>query len=726
MNRIYYSLLSIFVFTFFLSSSPLHAQSVIYVDSSAVTGFKDGSTWANAYSDLSLALSKAPSGSQIWIANGTYFPTSTTNQSVSISIDKPLEIYGGFSGNETNLNQRNPELNLTFLSADIGVKGVRDDNSGYILNIQNVSKLIIIDGISFGDSKSSPLNIYKGNCQINNCKFYRNTNYGIMISNGIYTISNSLFKDNTYGISCTSSTYTITDCDFNHNELGVYDDRGNGKILNCSMTENTTVYNACIGMFLTVSLVIDNCKFINNAATTHSCVISAVNPLNLVVKNSDFINNRTGTHSVIKLQEANATFENCKFRGNYAGNFGGTMYISSNSNVIIKNSDFINNRSGETYPGLKIENSTCDIRNCTFISNTSPIITGALGNQTRSTSIVTNSIFRENGPKQIENYGFLTIKNSIIQGGYVGSNNFDSDPLFLDKDGPDDILGNLDDNLQIANCSPAVNRGTIDTSGLYLPPNDLSGLSRIFNDTVDIGAYESQGWPSIVNSFQGSANFCQGDSVIINAPAGYSSYEWSNNATTPSINVKQAGSYKVRVRDNNNCPSPYSDPVIVMVNPLPSKPSIVNVGSDILEADLSAPIYEWKKGTEVLNDFTKQINATSGKYTVRLQDYNSCYSIPSDTFEFVLTSTVDPLTTNGFILYPNPTRGLITVNMEEAFGMSDIKVMNSIGQVCQAKINWLSSKKAIVDVSDFENSLIYILVTLKNKVATYPVIISKE
>lgn len=45
----------------------------------------------------------------------------------------------------------------------------------------------------------------------------------------------------------------------------------------------------------------------------------------------------------------------------------------------------------------------------------------------------------------------------------------------------------------------------------------------------------------------GSTTFCQGDSVLLSAPAGYAEYLWSNGATTQTIYAKAAGRYTVRV-----------------------------------------------------------------------------------------------------------------------------------------------------------------------------------
>jgi hypothetical protein len=61
----------------------------------------------------------------------------------------------------------------------------------------------------------------------------------------------------------------------------------------------------------------------------------------------------------------------------------------------------------------------------------------------------------------------------------------------------------------------------------------------------------------------GSTTFCEGGSVQLQAPVGYSNYQWTNAETTPNILVDAAGSYSVRVQHSNSCWSTYSDATII-------------------------------------------------------------------------------------------------------------------------------------------------------------------
>ena len=82
--------------------------STIYVKADA-SGANNGSSWADAYIDLQDALSVAVSGDQIWVASGTYYPTTGTDQSATFTLANGVSIYGGFDGTETLLTERDPE-----------------------------------------------------------------------------------------------------------------------------------------------------------------------------------------------------------------------------------------------------------------------------------------------------------------------------------------------------------------------------------------------------------------------------------------------------------------------------------------------------------------------------------------------------------------------------------------------------------------------------------------
>ena len=130
--------------------------------------------------------------------------------------------------------------------------------------------------------------------------------------------------------------------------------------------------------------------------------------------------------------------------------------------------------------------------------------------------------------------------------------------------------------------------------------------------------------PNATISASGPTNFCQGQSVMLTAPAA-SSYLWSNGAQTQSIIVSTAGTYSVTVTGPGGCTAT-STPVMVNVYALPA-PTIFASGSTTFcqggSVILSAPsgyTYLWTTGSQLQN----LIVTNSGTYQVLISNAFGC------------------------------------------------------------------------------------------------------
>jgi parallel beta-helix repeat protein len=115
---------------------------IVHVDHSA-TGLGDGTSWANAVTNLQDALATAKKDYEIWVAAGTYRPDvgvgmTAGNRSASFQLATNSKIYGGFKGGETALAQRNFRVNLSILSGDL----LGNDGPGFT-NMQDNSYHIV-------------------------------------------------------------------------------------------------------------------------------------------------------------------------------------------------------------------------------------------------------------------------------------------------------------------------------------------------------------------------------------------------------------------------------------------------------------------------------------------------------------------------------------------------------------------------------------------------------
>ena len=203
------------------------AASVIYVNAAA-SGANDGSSWQNAYTSLPLALVAAVSSDEIWVAAGTYKPTATTTRAVSFALKNGVGVYGGFAGNEASRAERNPAVNVTILSGDIGAAGTATDNSLHVVTADStVTAAAVLDGFTitggYADG-AAPDNLGAG---------LRGSNASLMIAHCVFTGNTA--SDRGGAVRMEGGNASFQDCTFTGNSAGV----GGGAVSAGSVTALT-------------------------------------------------------------------------------------------------------------------------------------------------------------------------------------------------------------------------------------------------------------------------------------------------------------------------------------------------------------------------------------------------------------------------------------------------------------------------------------------------------
>ena len=255
-----------------------------------------------------------------------------------------------------------------------------------------------------------------------------------------------------------------------------------------------------------------------------------------------------------------ATVANCSIKDNIAQKHGGGIrdvnglidrcIITGNSTVeknggglcgcdgTISNCLIYNNTATLNGGGMVMCNG--DIVNCTIADNAAGVSGGGIvwcGSAT-----ITNCIIWGNNLEQID--GGSPTYSCIQDWSAGGTGNIDSNPLFVDPNGLDGIMGTKDDNLRLSAGSPCIDAGensVVDPNG-----SDLDGNPRVVHGTVDMGAYE----------FQGITYY-----VDVDAGGNNNGSSWTHAFTDLQSALAEAVSEdEIRVADGTYTPSVPADP----------------------------------------------------------------------------------------------------------------------------------------------------------------------
>ncbi|KJD36150.1 hypothetical protein PW52_05955 [Tamlana sedimentorum] len=471
--------------------------TVYYVDANA-TGANDGSSWTDAFTNVTDALALTNLNDAVWVAKGTY-TLADKNTPIAVSTNE-VDIIGGFAGIETTIADRVltaiHTTNATIFTGDINGDDISGDfSSNKTDNAERLFEVtasdVTFDGIIFE-------NIYdtstSGGVEENGVIFIPNSS---SINN--LKIKNSVFRSN----------------------------YSNGYLLKMRT--------------LNGGLLIENTKFINNTIVNRG----------LVYVQSDSTNGYIFTrwaNVLVADNDINVTALDI-YRSDW--NNGNTL------DVVINNSTFVNNDYNSTY-GNSITASgngsvNLNVYNSIFWENT---VNGAAATRDISNGAETNY------DVVIANTVANLSSNAGTYGTFSATNVTTLDPA------TDDL--NLDSEYKPTSASNyIVDQGDNAYYDVALFGDlDLSGNTRIFNTTIDLGVYEYNStlavddislntnsvklYPNPVKDRMFVKSNGQVESVSIYNINGQLLKQSNNIENDIDVSVLPSGLYMIHIKTSNN------------------------------------------------------------------------------------------------------------------------------------------------------------------------------
>jgi hypothetical protein len=393
---------------------PLSAQRM-YVRASA-TGNNSGQTWTNAFTDLQSALQIAQKGDSVWVAEGLYRPTNTSNRAISFEPRSGVVVIGGFAGTETSLIQRDWAAHPTILSGDIGVADDSSDNSYNVMYLMEPDSATILDGLILRDGVAD------------NEAFATDAYSRLICGGGLYIMGAS-----------ADAYPDIRNCAFEHNTALYY---GGGVIVNGNNNGSTAP------KFI-------NCRFENNRAGINGGGIAkygaSVVERGLDYENCQFITNQAnqfggGIYYLDGDGRDKIELENCLIQKNFALKRGGGAFFTlgreSESTFLCKKVYFVENKSIagaalDMFSNFQPFDGKISIDSCLFRKNQGDQIVGSILFMdvltTSNTPVdINNCNYEENVAQYINFFSFDGDGNlSLNKNFFLKNNNFYNAVLLL-------------------------------------------------------------------------------------------------------------------------------------------------------------------------------------------------------------------------------------------------------------------------------------------------------
>lgn len=306
-----------------------------------------------------------------------------------------------------------------------GIKVTKDnlviDGNGHLINAKSFSRIfqikaknVIFKNITFINGYTQKgggaFYIHKNSSvTFENCIF-RN-NHSQINGGAIYNDQGNLTLKNCCGdfnkakdggfILNDEGSVIFDSCNFRDNSAqggGVLlNDNGNFSIINSNFKNN----KGEIGGSLVNSgeLKINKCDFEGNESTNQAGVILNNPNSNIILKNCKFRENKAKLGgSIYNLKEAHISFESCSFDSNWASDYGGVLVNEGHGNLK-DNCSFTNNRS---FKGAGIFNAKgkLTVKNAIFKTNLSNLYAGAIYSYYNAILDLEDCIFEENDAGQ--------------------------------------------------------------------------------------------------------------------------------------------------------------------------------------------------------------------------------------------------------------------------------------------------------------------------------------
>lgn len=436
------------------------APRVVYVNKNTPGGLYDGSSWATAFRSVQAGIDAAGSGDQVWVAAS--MPT-TLAYVEQVSLKDGTVLYGGFSGTEIRLEQRDTARNVTVLDGN---------RNGSVVTVPaTVVQAARLDGFTVRNGYQRASGIHGA---------------GVTVAGHAVIVNNTITGNTAEGVS--GGTANISEYGG-----GVYVS-GDARITGNTITGNSADNGG--GVYVAGSATIESNSIRGNIATLGGftfghgagiCYEGSGGTVtirgNTIVANSAVVSGAGIYSGIGAITIANNVI------GSNSSEFGGGGGITAGGNATIVNNTIAGNKGG----GASVSGAAT-LANNTIIGNSASDGGGIVSS---GTVILANNIIAFNATGLFLSSGTLALSHNDIYGNASYDVKGVADPTGANGNiSVDPIVSNRFHDIHLQPDSPCIDAGD---DAFVFGPTDEFGKPRFLGAHVDIGADESNGtpWPSL-------------------------------------------------------------------------------------------------------------------------------------------------------------------------------------------------------------------------------------
>ncbi|MFN8115815.1 MAG: PKD domain-containing protein [Bacteroidia bacterium] len=211
---------------------------------------------------------------------------------------------------------------------------------------------------------------------------------------------------------------------------------------------------------------------------------------------------------------------------------------------------------------------------------------------------------------------------------------------------------------------------------------------------------------------------CNGSTTITatggSAPYVYTLVQGTPICTSTTCNNLCAGAYTINVTDINGCTGTsnitISQPtqLVATISNTNATCSSCTDGAASVLASGGTPAYTYS-WTPLALTTPNASSLAVGCYTATVVDANGCVASATTCISFG-TGIYENQTADIFSIYPNPTKGIITITTSSIFEKVDIEITNTLGQTVKTE-TLKNIQQTTVDMSNLSKGIYYIKVS---------------